>query len=579
MWLKGIRGQLYAVQLVSILLFVCISVWGLGEVQRYSAARSALYTDSAFHQVVHSVDSVIESVAITAKSFAYTEPAQRLLLGEGDRDTQIQEYASAADTVRFIVSTNSNIIDVALLSVQGKDYLFGLQLNHRSNSTAIEYAQACVDAQKKSGVFIDFPKEDGSSEFATFAYVLPVYSSLQGERSGQYIGACVMLCRFSNIIESMTAATMEGGVLELLGRDGTRLFVTGEADVQTSIPSSWNSHVFTSTGWTYQQSVYTEGLRLFQGTMQSLFFPLLFAAALVMILLMVLIQRNISSPILQLSEQLIEIARQPLANPEKRVQVSTSNELSRIADNINTMLEHIHHANEERIRSQRHLLEVELSKNRMQLSALQSQINPHFLYNNLACMRGLALEHNLPVIASIASNMAAMFRYSIKGANFVQFRDELSIAQKYLDTMNLRMDNKFHFHVDVPSSLLECWMVKMTLQPLVENAVFHGLESLQGSGEISISACFVSNGVYCVRIHDNGVGMEPKMVSRLNEELARSIDTTEQSEHDGIGIHNINKKIRLLLGASYGLKIESQPMKGSTITVTMPYLATKPVDG
>ena len=99
--------------------------------------------------------------------------------------------------------------------------------------------------------------------------------------------------------------------------------------------------------------------------------------------------------------------------------------------------------------------------NQLQLALLQSQINPHFLYNTLACIRGIALENNVRVIAELVTNMATLYRYSIKGGAYVQLSSELEIIQRYLYIMNLRMDNKFRVRMEIPEQLKSCWIAKM----------------------------------------------------------------------------------------------------------------------
>ncbi|MDR2649502.1 MAG: histidine kinase [Clostridiales bacterium] len=526
----GIRRQLYAVQLLSLLITTLLSLISIGEIRRFSMDKVSMYADVSFNQAVQNVDRQLQSVVSTARAFAYTELAQQLLIGAGGLSDVRGVYNSAMSNVRFIINTNGNIIDAALVDSEGKRYLFGSQLDHVITSYARERTSFLKDRNIKHGLFTDFFSEDVSRPGNYFMYVLPVYSSLQGEKYGKYIGVCLMLCRTDSICEAMDASLLDNSRLTLLNSNEEVLRDAGLVQNETLKSLSQNYYTFSNADWMLRQLVFEDSVGVTEGLYKNTAVLFIMAALLILIAMIAL------------------------------------------------QLQMINRHNSE---TQRRLLQLELSKNKLRLSVLQSQINPHFLYNTLACIRGMAMENNLPVIAHIASNMAALFRYSIKGGAFVRLNEELGVTRKYIDIMNLRLDNRISIHVDIPEGLTDIWMVKMMLQPLVENAVFHGIERIEGEGRLSVTGSYISEKQYELRIRDTGAGIPPGKLDVLNALLRAPAGQTEelpQSGEAGVGLSNIQQKIKLLLGDAYGLRLESVFGEYTAVIITMPVLLERPSD-
>lgn len=216
-----------------------------------------------------------------------------------------------------------------------------------------------------------------------------------------------------------------------------------------------------------------------------------------------------------------------------------------------------------------------LLKKQMQYVALQNQINPHFLYNTLEAIRSEALLQGSREIAEMVERLSRFFRYCISSqGDFVTIREELMNVKDYFYIQQYRFENKFSLVIETESDdLLRCYLPKMTFQPIVENAIFHGLEPKKGKGVIHIRAVRSDRKVYLL-ISDNGIGMEQEKADALNERLRHDGGGTGQEKNSkhGIALMNVNARIRLYFGSEYGLWVMSTCGKGTDVEIILPYL-------
>ena len=214
----------------------------------------------------------------------------------------------------------------------------------------------------------------------------------------------------------------------------------------------------------------------------------------------------------------------------------------------------------------------ETEKTKAQLQALEAQINPHFLYNTLETIRSIAVQNRVDSIAEICKSLANMFRYSInKKKDIVTLREEVQHIRNYMNIQMHRFGDKISVEYLIDDVLLEHRVFKMILQPVVENSVFHGLETKRSQGHILISA-YLENGDIYLQVVDDGVGMEPDLVASLNNAFA---GITEKQNFgikskSGIGLMNVNSRIKLYYGNEYGLQIMSKPRVETRVQIHIP---------
>ena len=212
----------------------------------------------------------------------------------------------------------------------------------------------------------------------------------------------------------------------------------------------------------------------------------------------------------------------------------------------------------------------------MEYSALQSQINPHFLYNTLEAIRSEALLCGQPRIATMTEKLSRFFRYCISNrGDYVTLREELDNINDYFFIQRFRFENRFALEIHThDEEILDFILPKLTLQPLVENAIFHGLEQKRGPGKLNIYLVETEDRLY-ITVSDDGIGMEEKTVEALNVKLSNplgSADLTqpESSRGAGIALTNVNGRLKLFFGDRADMHISSTLGKGTDIQIVLP---------
>lgn len=223
---------------------------------------------------------------------------------------------------------------------------------------------------------------------------------------------------------------------------------------------------------------------------------------------------------------------------------------------------------------------VQVTDRQTRLSALQSQINPHFLYNTLECIRSEALLYDCDSIARMAKALASFFRYSIsKKENVVTLREELANIENYFLIQSYRFDDKFSLEIlpeEDKRDVYSCLIPKLTLQPIVENAIFHGLETQAEDGKVVIRIRTTEDKMVIV-ISDNGVGIERAELERMRERLKHPELQREQKEGkgNGIALTNVSQRIKLIFGNDYGLNLYSTRGVGTDVELVFPLITDR----
>lgn len=214
-----------------------------------------------------------------------------------------------------------------------------------------------------------------------------------------------------------------------------------------------------------------------------------------------------------------------------------------------------------------------LVQNQNSLAVLQNQINPHFLYNTLDCIRGEALDAGMDNIASMVEALSAFFRYSISTSNMlVQLRDELRNIKIYYQIQQYRFKNRFSLEIECEDErALDCYLPKLTLQPIVENCILHGLEAKEADGIIKIHVILTDKRLI-ITVSDNGCGISPNELARLQDRLESDEvpDYGRKVVRHGIAMKNINLQLKLIFGQNYGLSISSQLDVGTETEIQIP---------
>ena len=209
-----------------------------------------------------------------------------------------------------------------------------------------------------------------------------------------------------------------------------------------------------------------------------------------------------------------------------------------------------------------------------ELKAFQAQINPHFIYNTLDCINSL-LDLNRPEdVKKTVTALANLIRANVKGKELLPVREELKHIDQYMYINKMRYGDKLLFLCEIPESMMDYYLPKLILQPLLENSVVHGVSHLLGRGMIGL---FGEEGEDCISftVKDNGAGIPQEVIDALLDQEDTSFSEIRQYDgKESIGLKNIQARVRLMYGEAYGLKIQNLQGKGSSVTVRLPKLTT-----
>ena len=234
-------------------------------------------------------------------------------------------------------------------------------------------------------------------------------------------------------------------------------------------------------------------------------------------------------------------------------------------------VEHLSHSVQSMVSTMHHLMEdviqQEEEKRRSELDVLQSQINPHFLYNTLDSVVWMTENGRTQEAVVMLTALARFFRISLsKGSNIIPIGDELEHARNYLTIQKMRYKNKFSVDISAEPGIEKLYTIKLIVQPILENAIYHGMEYADGDGEIHIRA-FREGENAVIEVEDNGPGMSDETVQQLLKPGRCS-----KAKGSGIGLRNVHQRIRLTFGAAYGLSIRSEPDNGTVVRICLPAL-------
>lgn len=272
------------------------------------------------------------------------------------------------------------------------------------------------------------------------------------------------------------------------------------------------------------------------------------------------ITSSVTKPIKELSNMTKSIAQ---GNLDVRVEYKNMDEISYLASSFNIMAERIKDLLEKNKNEQENLKKTELK-------LMQVQINPHFLYNTLDTIVWMSEANNSEKVIEIVKALSAFFRITLsKGKDLITISDEIEHIRSYLIIQKIRYRDILDFEIDVSDEILGNKTLKLTLQPLVENALYHGIKNKREGGIIKIKGYKSSDREIIFEIIDNGAGMSEKRYKEVMAEL-NSDSKMLVLKDSGFGLNNVHKRLKLYYGDEYGLKISSELNKGTKITVIIP---------
>lgn len=271
------------------------------------------------------------------------------------------------------------------------------------------------------------------------------------------------------------------------------------------------------------------------------------------------LSRSIYKPIKKLHDVTATITRNDLQALVNRDNVD---EITELGLSFNIMIGKIRDLLDSKIKEQENLKKAELR-------ALQAQINPHFLYNTLDTIIWMAKAKKTEQVIEIVTALSTFFRISLsKGKDWITIEEEVERTRSYLTIQKMRYNDIMDFKIELDEAVAQNTVLKLTLQPLVENALYHGIKNKRQGGTIHVRARRKGLHEVLFEVEDNGIGFTPEKLAQLEVELAD--DSGDIRMETGVGIGNVNKRIRLYYGKQYGISIRSEYNAGTLVTLVIP---------
>lgn len=498
---------------------------------------------------------------------------QDFLEGSTDRAQKAEYQQSAREMLTQIYNSNDNINFIALLKDETGEYLYrGSGVSYADFEDSWE--KDWQASQQGSGAMrLSYSNNYFKGSQYTLSVYYPAYSN-------QIVGkAYGILCiNFQDIfLESLSVkkqiSDTEYSELMLVDLNGN--LISGQemeekqksSDIAGNLDGTHGSFqkdgmlisYYMIGSWNYYLLSVTPLKELYQSSMHTIL-----VVALLLVLVILILTAVAGGQFSRVYAPLDDIVREMAHVSEGRMDVRIDAEplgkdFEPMADGFNAMMDKLE-ASMEEIR----VKQEQLSQTR--LNALQSQIQPHFLYNTLDCIHWQAVADGNREISTLVKALASYYRICLsKGKDIIPLAEELKHIEYYVLIQNMRYDNRLHLDINVEERYRQTRLPKLTLQPLVENAVEHGIERREGvSGNIAIWVEETGDGDLLLRVANSGSGMTDARVAQMNEYLK-----TNEADF-GYGVRNVNRRIQLLFGERYGLHYEVNMWQGVTAVILLP---------
>ena len=575
---KSIRTTI----LLSYVLVVMVSVAVFAMVALNYTEKTVLenaeeYSTQLITQANRDIDSYMEYLQNTSILISSNADVHDYLFGVNkDTGETAQTVERIIAQFQTILDTRNDIVNIGIIGENGR-YLINqgaLKINENVSLKDVEWVQKAQNSQGLTTISSSHVQNvvDGRYE-----WVVTLSRGLRNKITKEVEGVFFVDLNYSSISELCDSISYGNrGYVYILDEQGNliyhpqqQLLYSGlkNEKIEEVLSSKDNSFVTEDgklycmsksleTGWTVVGVAYVSELLKDSRETGRIY---VVSAGLIMLAAMALavfLSREITKPIKRLSNSMREVEKGNFENV--LLDVQGENEIDRLSANFNMMTTEIKHLMEQNVEDQR-------QKRKSELMALQAQINPHFLYNTLDSIIWMAEWGKNKEVVLMTSSLAKLLRQSISNQNeLVKVEDEVEYTRSYLTIQKMRYKDKLEYDILVEPEILNYKVAKLILQPLVENAIYHGIKYKEGKGKVLIEG-FLRDDELILRITDDGIGMTEEQMSHLFEK--RETDTRRNS----VGVRNVHDRIGLYYGKEYGLTFESAVGEGTKVEIHIPY--------
>lgn len=539
--------------------------------------NSTEYTSQLIGQVNNDIDSYIDHMEnISFIVAGNSDVRDYLFLQELSEEREQELRERIAGVFKTITDTRSDIANIGLLP-QNRECLINrgsARLNPFIEVSELSWYQAAVAA---GGNTVVSSSHVQNAIYGSYDWVVTLSCNIAGGEKQETGGVFFVDLNYSAISDLCERLSLGNrGYIYILDRNGgivyhpqQQLIYSGmKQELISEVMEAKESSFLTEDGrlYTISRSEQTGWIvvgvsmvsELMRRADEARKIYLLIALALFMaaLALAYLLSDEITKPVKSLEKSMKEVEKGNFAPAV--MEVREENEIGHLRRNFNMMTEEIRKLMEQRDQEQQ-------IKRKSELKALQAQINPHFLYNTLDSIIWMAEWGKNQEVVRMTSSLAKLLRRSISNEQeAVTVAEEVEYTETYLTIQKMRYKDKLEYEILVDPEILQERVIKLILQPLVENAIYHGIKYKEGKGLIRIRG-FRQDDRMILQVQDDGKGMEPETLAHIFEKHTRD------TRSNGVGLNNVNERIQLYYGDDYGISFRSSPGEGTEATITLPF--------
>lgn len=590
--LKSKMLLLFFALIMSMLL--AIGITSFNQYSQASTQRTITYNLQVIKQVIRNINYFTDDMDSIVTFANYNTDIQTLL--QETSASSAQNFSSTIKNIELlddIVSQRPNIASIFILGRNKR--VIGNTQNERINQKYDFFGQAWYkQAVENSGDSIYISPHEQNYVIDSTKYVISLCRSINSFDTTDVLGVMMIDLNLQALDEICRNVQLgKNGYIFIVDHQGNLIFhpdgIQGQDPADDSksqsdsilIPAvlGTESGSFTqevhrevqqityqkidSTGWVVVAvTPYREIVDDISKTRNSLIL-IGIICLMVTFLITLLISAAITRPLRDLEKRMEAAEQGDLA--VRNVEYP-HDEVGKLSRKMDSMLEKISGLMQDVVHEQE-------AKRKSEMKALQAQINPHFLYNTLDSIVWMAETNNRDVVL-MTEALARLFRITLsRGEDQISLEQELEHVRNYLIIQSIRYVNKFDYSIDCDASLYSCRVLKLILQPLVENSIYHGIKNKRQMGHIRITASEMERKLL-IEVTDNGIGMTPEKAANL---LLES-QTGRRRNQGGIGVLNVHERIQLYYGQEYGLKFVSMPGEGTTVQIWLPLVCDSSSD-
>lgn len=496
------------------------------------------------------------------------------------------ETDSPQDQMTLLYNTYADYIDsMALFDARGRLVATAPAAIRRDQADIVDsdWFQAALEHPEN----VHFSRLRVQSVFenrsGAYRWVIPLSCAVELTRGKETeTGVLLIHLKYSTLAEQCGVKLAEDGYVYLVDRDGSlvyhpayELVAAGrrqesyeraasapDGSYKETLEGQRRTVILGTTGYTGWRvvGVVPETALDMSGVRQGLVLTAIFSGFfLILTLVNYFLSRLLTDPIARLEASVNRVEREAAAE----IYVGGTRETRQLGESVRKMVAEMRKLADDAAAEHE-------AKRKTELNALQAQINPHFLYNTLDIIVWMVENEQPREAVKLVTALARFFRISLSGGrNIIPVRDELEHVKNYLMIQEMRYKNKFHYEIQAQPETLELSTIKLMLQPIVENAIYHGMEYMEDSGTILVTA-ETRDGDLWIVVSDNGLGMTPEQAAKLLTGDPLRPETTRRKPGSGVGLKNVQSRIHLYFGEQYGLTIDSEPDEGTKVIIRLP---------